>query len=211
MSSFWSILFAICIALLLTACEDNTTSDASSNNLDDVTVNTGTNGENLSNDTGDLSLQEGEYYVIQATGAINYLIASDVWGGQWISRRLVDAGDRWWLRLGGSNAIDEPAISVIDMELFKEIQPGTHDLGEWNLLTAPDADNPILIRNAHIRYPNYEILNMSEDFDGTITIDTISSEGMSGSITITLHGEGGDVQVNAVFDVPVVDPFVPEE
>ncbi|MEQ8672482.1 MAG: hypothetical protein RLP44_29055 [Aggregatilineales bacterium] len=159
----------------------------------------------------ELTLEEGQFYMIQSTGAINDTIVSDNWGGAWPGRRLVDAGNWWTLLLGGSNSVDATAISLIQLNILKDLEPGTYTITEGGLLIDPSAETPVNLNNINLRYPDFEILNDAEEFNGTLTIEMISDAGMSGTIALSLYGEGGDVQVTAIFDVPVVEPFEPNQ
>lgn len=193
------IVMLCILALLLTACggDDNGGGDGNGNG---ATVN--------DNASGPLALEEGQFYVIQAEGAINDRFTSTAWGGELPQRRLVDSGEWWTLLLGGSNRTDATEISLIQLNILKGLEPGTYDISEGSI-TGPDDESPVTSNNVNVRYPDFEILSDDEEIDGTLTIDSISEEGMSGSIEMTLFGEGGEVQVEALFDVPAVEPLNP--
>ena len=204
------LLISLIGVLVLAACggDSGQPADDTSGSDDDTTTDNSGNGSAAS--SADLTLEEGQFYAMQSSGAINYAVVVDNWGGPWPNRRLVDTGNWWTLRLGGSNSVDAEAISLINLEILKGIEPGTYTLNEGSIVSSPDADSPVTVMNFNIRYPDFQILNDEEEFDGSITIESISDEGMSGRIDVTLFGEGGEVQLSALFDVPVVEPFEPD-
>lgn len=187
------------IALIVSGCgSDSGNSSANGNDESGVTS------------SADLSLSEDQFYIISASGAINDTYASENWGGEWLERRLhengVSGAEYWTLRLGGSNSVDATTISQIHLGILMGIAPGTYTIDEGGMMSAPNSEEPVQVFNINVRYPDFEILNDSDEVQGTVTFDTISDEGMSGTIDATLSGEGGEVQVAVRFDVPVTGP-----
>jgi hypothetical protein len=157
-----------------------------------------------------LELGDDEYYVVRATGAISDTNRGTGWGDfPNDARGLFDEGDYRILAFTGGNQPGEVALSSLRFVILEDLEPGTYDVtGDTNVAYTNyglTPENPVKLLQAEVRYPDYEILNDADEVSGSMTFDTISSDGMSGSIDITLSGEGGDVQVDGVFDVPVVE------
>lgn len=190
-------IFLIPVVLMMmmaTACGDTQTA-----------TDNGDTTETQSSET--LSLDEGQFYIIQATGAITDTFVGESWGDEWQTRRLFEDGaqdEYWTLRLGGNNGVDDTAVSLIHLAILKDIEPASYPVTEGNFLSSPDAEEPVKVIAVEVRYPDYQILNDAEEVSGTLTLDSMSDEGMSGSIDMTLTGEGGEVSVTTLFDVPVV-------
>ncbi len=150
-----------------------------------------------------LALEEGQFYVVRASGAVNDTIVGTNWGGEDRNRRLFDMEDWWTLRLGGSNT---ESIALIHLDILKGLEPGTYTLTPGSVVNTPDTEEPVKVMFVEV---NSAILNDEEEFDGTLTIDAVSDENMSGSIDMTLFTESGEVAVEALFDVPVVEAIQP--
>ncbi len=157
-----------------------------------------------------LELGEDEFYAVRATGAISDTNRGTGWGDfADESRGLYDEGNYWTLSFSGGNRPDEPALSSLTFVILKGLEPGIYDVtGDANIAYTNSGltdDEPVKLLQAEVRYPDYEILNDSEEVSGTLTLDSIGDAGMSGRVDLTLSGEGGDVRVDGVFDVPVVE------
>lgn len=201
MKRFITLFSLLMIVMVLAACGG-----------DDAGTDSGeaaSDGDNAAAEGGDpdapLELAEDEYYVIQATGAIDSTFRSTSWGGESPNRRFMDTGDWWTLVMGATNRVDEQEVSMIQLYILKDLEPGEYDISGGSILDTPDAENPVKLINANVRYPDFQILNDDEEISGTLTIDSLSDEGISGTINLTLMGEGGDIEATAVFDVPVVE------
>lgn len=213
------ILLSILVIGLIAACggddatpepaagNDDTASETSSDSNDSSSeTSSSDNNDSAAESADSLSLGEGQFYIIQSTGAISDTYTGTSWGNI-RSRQLYDAGDYWTLVIGSTNRADAVEVSTIQLNILKGIEPGTYTITEGGLLTDPEPDTPVTLMNVNLRYPDFQILNDEEEFDGTLTITAISDEGMAGTVALSLMGEGGDVRVVAVFDVPVVEPI----
>jgi len=122
------ILIWIVLPTVMVACADDSTEESASTNNDAVV------SDELQ------TLEDREYYIIRATGAVDETVRGTTWGGESRNRRLFDMGTWWTLRLGGTSP---ETINLIHLDILKDIEPGIYDLIAGSVVNTPDADSPV--------------------------------------------------------------------
>jgi hypothetical protein len=211
MNVAWLVLSGF---LFGTACEDDAPSGSSDKASADEKGEPGSAGPTEAESAAqELELEEGVYYKIRSTGAIEAEVTGTGWGDQ---KGVTQARGLWqesgyrMLIFKGGNQPGKEAISKLAFLLLDGIEPGTYEIGTGANLAYTKAglseEEPVKILNAEVRFPDYEILSKEDEVDGSLTLDEVSEKGMSGSAELTLTGEKDQTATVAVaFDVPVTE------